>query len=438
MERVLSSDCKRKIGERVLIKGWLYNFRKLGKIAFLVLRDRGGLIQVVLENKEEIKKISKIQNGSILEIEGKVVARNLNDEAEITNPKIKILKSVNDFLSIDLTKEEINAELDIILDYRPLTLRHIKQKAIFKLQAEIVKSFREYFVMQGFVEFFAPNIINSSSEGGAELFKIDYFGIKANLSQSAQLYKQIMVGVHERVFGLIKCFRAEKSATRRHLTEATQFEMEMGFIENMDDLKSHLENCLRYITKSVSENCLSELKLLNVSLPKLPDAKTFPSVTFKEALEIYFERSGIDERSEIDLSPGAEKELCKYAKEKYDSDYIFVTHFLKEKTPFYAKPNENDEKISNYFDLLCRECEIVSGGQRIDDYNELIESLKSKGLNPKDFSDYLSIFKFGMPKHGGFGMGLERLTMMFLGLDNIREATLFPSDLKRIAAKSIT
>lgn len=436
MKRTLTSECSSKIGEVVQISGWLYNLRALGKIAFLLLRDRGGIIQVVLEDSELINKVKSIQNGSILEITGNVKsAPNTQLKVEIENPQIQIVNPVLEPFSIDLTKADINAELDVVLDYRPLTLRHPKSQAIFKIQAGIVRYYREFLTQKGFTEFFGPNVISASSEGGAELFTVNYFDTKAMLSQSAQLYKQMMVGVHERVFALMKCFRAEKSATRRHLTEATQFEMEMGFIADHNDIMDVLEEAIKFISEKIALNYKSELELLGITLPDAE--KKFPRVTFKDALQIYFERTGIDERSEIDLSPNAEKELCLYAKEKFGVDYIFVEKFLRIKTAFYAKPNEVDPTVTNYFDLLCRECEIVSGGQRINSYKELVDSLKLKGLNPLDFEDYLSIFKYGMPSHGGFGMGMERLTMMMLGLNNIREATLFPSDLKRIAAKSI-
>lgn len=438
MQRTISSECKTQVGESVTLMGWLFNLRRLGKIAFLLLQDRGGIIQVVLENEDQIKKIASIQNGSILQITGTVKeAKNQELGVEISNPEIEILNSVTEPFSLDMTKAELNAELDVVLDYRPLTLRHRKNQAIFKLQAAIVKFYREILLDNDFVEFFGPNIINASSEGGAELFTVDYYNTKAMLSQSAQLYKQMMVGVHERVFALMKCYRAEKSATRRHLSEATQFEFEMGFIKDHTDVMDFLEKIIKYITLKINQTYQNELKILGVELPFAPEEKMFPRITFKEALELYYERTGKDERTEKDLSPAAEKELCKYAKEKYGVDYIFVEKFLRVKTAFYAKPNEEDPTVTNYFDLLGKECEIASGGQRINSYNELVESLKLKKLNPDDFTDYLSIFKFGMPSHGGFGMGLERLTMIMLGLENIREATLFPSDLKRIASKRI-
>jgi nondiscriminating aspartyl-tRNA synthetase len=247
----------------------------------------------------------------------------------------------------------------------------------------------------------------------------------------------MMVGVFERVFGLMKCFRAEKSSTRRHLTEATQFEFEMAFIKNHEDVMEMQEKIVKYIVKTVNEECRREIDILGVEILKAPEDVAFPRVKFHDAQQLYFERTGIDERHEIDLSPAAEKELCKYAREKFGTDFIFIPNFPTKKVAFYAKPNEENPEVANYFDLLAGEVEIASGGQRINDHDQLVESIKKKGMDPEGFKDYLSIFKFGMPPHGGFGMGMERFTMQLLKLENIREAVLFPSDTKRIASVPI-
>lgn len=438
MQRLISNELTNKVGEEVLVKGWLNAIRVLGKISFMVIRDRGGMVQVVLEDKIETDKVKNLQPGSIITVTGKVQeAKQAELGVEIVNPQVIVEIPVTTPLPVEYNKSELNAEMDTILDYRPLTLRNQKISAVFKIQATIVAAYREYLTNQGFTEFFGPNVIGASSEGGTELFTVNYFDQEAKLSQSAQLYKQMMVGVYERVFALMKCFRAEKSATRRHLTEATQFEFEMGFIEGFEDVMDMLENTVKFIVKSVNEKNSKELKTLGVESALAPEDVSFPRISFKDALELYYKRTGNDERHEIDLSPEAERELCKYAREEFGTDFIFVTHFLRKKTAFYAHPNEENPEVTNYFDLLCREAEIVSGGQRIHEHDMMEESLRLKGLNPDDFRDYLAIFKYGMPKHGGFGMGMERLTMLLLGLENIREATLFPSDTKRIASVSL-
>jgi len=287
------------------------------------------------------------------------------------------------------------------------------------------------------VEYFAPNMIGGSSEGGAEFFNVDYFGHVATLAQSSQLYKQMMVGVNERVFALMPFFRAENSQTTRHLTEGKQFEFEIGFFDHWTEIMDIQEGCIKFMVQYLKEKCAAEIQLLGDPLIKAPQDIAFPRVTFAEAQEIYYQRSGRDEREEPDLSPAAEKELCAYAAEKFGTDLIFITDWKTSKRPFYSYPNPENPEITNTFDLLCAGTEVTSGGQRRNTFDSMVEGIKMKGMDPDDFTDYLNIFKFGMPPHGGFGMGLERLTMTFLRLKNIREASLFPSDPKRIAGNRL-
>ncbi len=282
-------------------------------------------------------------------------------------------------------------------------------------------------------EYFAPNIIGASSEGGAEFFTVDYFGYTATLAQSSQLYKQIMVGVNERVFALMPFFRAEPSHTARHLTEGKQFEFEIGFFNHWHEILDIQEQCIKFIVKYLHQHYAYEISLLPEGIVQAPEHVPFPRLTFAEAQEIYFKRTGRDERKEPDLSPAAERELCQYARETQGTDLIFITDWKTSKRPFYSYPKEGQPDLTNTFDLLCAGTEICSGGQRRHTYSSMVEGIRSKGMDPHHFEDYLSIFKYGMPVHGGFGMGLERLTMTLLGLKNIREASLFPSDPKRVA-----
>ncbi len=286
-------------------------------------------------------------------------------------------------------------------------------------------------------EYFAPNIIGASSEGGAEFFNVDYFGYTATLAQSSQLYKQIMVGVNERVFALMPFFRAEPSHTSRHLSEGKQFEFEMGFFNHWHEILDIQEGCIKFILQYLHRHAKAEIETLKGSIVQAPEGIPFPRLTFARAQEIYFERTGNDERQEPDLSPAAERELCLWASETAGTDLVFVTDWITAKRPFYAFPNEADPELTNTFDLLCNGTEITSGGQRRHTYESMLEGIRSKEMNPSNFEDYLSIFKYGMPPHGGFGMGLERLTMTLLKLKNIREASLFPSDTKRIAGNRI-
>jgi nondiscriminating aspartyl-tRNA synthetase len=439
MERTLASKLAQQIEREVTIRGWLHTMRAMGKLNFLILRDRTGLAQIVIESKDEAKKLAELQPGSILTVRGKIVKSSQAElGVEMIHPSIHVEVEIKEPPSIEYYKPEIPNDLDFILDHRPIALRNRQLQAVFKIQAEIVHAFRLFMHDQvQAVEYFAPNIIGASSEGGAEFFNVDYFGYSATLAQSSQLYKQIMVGVNERVFALMPFFRAEPSHTPRHLAEGKQFEFEMGFFNHWHEILDVQENCIKFIVKYLHEHCATEIALLGNKIIKAPENVPFPRLTFAEAQEIYFQRTGIDERHEPDLSPAAERELCRYASEKFGTDLMFVVDWKTEKRPFYAYPMENQPELTNTFDLLCAGTEITSGGQRRHTYDSMVEGIKSKGMDPANFQDYLSIFKFGMPPHGGFGMGLERITMTLLGLKNVREASLFPSDTKRIAANRI-
>ncbi len=439
MERILAKDLLAHVDKLVLLRGWMNSFRALGKLSFLIIRDRSGFAQVVIEDKSMAKQLSELQPGSILRIEGKPVkSEQAGLGVEVLDPKITIEVAVKEPPPVEYYKPEIPSDLEFILDHRSIALRNRKIQAVFTIQAEMVHAYRLYMHdVIGAVEYFAPNIIGASSEGGAEFFNVDYFGYTATLAQSSQLYKQIMVGVNERVFALMPFFRAEPSHTPRHLSEGKQFEFEMGFFEDWHEVLDVQEGCIKAIIKHLNTHCLQELSLLEKPLVLCPEEVRIPRVTFKEALEIIYKRTGIDERNEPDLSPAVERELCKFAREEHGTDLIFVTDWKMEKRPFYSYPNENNPELSNTFDLLCRGTEITSGGQRRHTHESIVEGIKSKGMDPEDFLDYLNVFKQGMPPHGGFGMGLERLTMTLLGLKNIREASLFPSDPKRIAGNRI-
>jgi nondiscriminating aspartyl-tRNA synthetase len=439
MTRVLASDLGEHAGKTVKMRGWLNNVRPLGKLNFLILRDRSGFAQVVIEDKQEFQKISHLQPGTILRVEGEVSASSQADlGVELINPKLTVEVPITEVPPVEYNKPEIPSDLEFILDHRSISLRNRQIQAVFKIQAEMTHAYRLYMHDEtGAVEYFAPNILGASSEGGAEFFNVDYFGYTATLAQSSQLYKQIMVGVNERVFALMPFFRAEKSQTTRHLTEGKQFEFEMGFFDHWHDVLDCQEGCIKFMVEYLHEKCPKEIALLGGKIVKAPKGTPFPRITFKEAQEIFFKRTGVDERDEPDLSPAAERELCKYALEEFGTDFIFVVDWLASKRPFYSYKNEKDPSLTNTFDLLCAGGEVTSGGQRAHTYESMVEGIKDKEMDPEAFEDYLSVFKYGMPPHGGFGMGLERLTMMLLGLKNIREASLFPSDPKRIAGTRI-
>ncbi|MBI3259887.1 MAG: aspartate--tRNA(Asn) ligase, partial [Ignavibacteriae bacterium] len=439
MPRIFSSELLKHIGERVYLRGWLHTVRTFGKINFLILRDYKGLSQIVITDKEQLQKIALLQIGSILKIEGKVVkTAQAGLGVEIIEPKITVEVAIHETSPIEYYKPDISSDLECILDHRPIALRNRSIQAVFKIQAEIAHAYRLYMhdFVQG-VEYFAPNIIGASSEGGAEFFNVDYFGYSATLAQSSQLYKQIMVGVNERVFAIMPFFRAEPSHTSRHLAEGKQLEFEMGFFQHWHDILDIQEGCIKFILNYLHTHCAAEMALLNHQIIAAPENVPFPRLTFREAQEIYYQRTGIDERSEPDLSPAAEKQLCAYAYEMFGTDLVFIIDWATSKRPFYAFPKEENPELTNTFDLLCAGTEITSGGQRRHTFASMVEGIHLKGMDPNQFEDYLSIFKYGMPPHGGFGMGLERLTMTILKLKNIREAALFPSDTKRIAGNRI-
>ncbi len=438
MKRILAQQLSQHVNQKVQVKGWLNNVRAFGKVNFLVLRDRTGFLQVVVQEKQEFQKIAHLQPGSILTILGDVVASQAELGVEIINPQITVEVPITEVPLIEYYKPELSNDLDFILDHRPIALRNRQLQAVFKIQAALVHAYHLYMNNEvGACEYFAPNLIGTSSEGGSEFFAVDYFGHTATLAQSSQLYKQMMVGVNERVYALMPFFRAENSNTSRHLTEGKQFEFEMGFFDHWHEILDIQENCIKFMVKYLHQKCAAEIAVLGGNLIKAPESIKFPRLTFAEAQELYYQRTGIDERKEPDLSPAAERELCRYAKEAFGTDLIFITDWKTSKRPFYAYPTEGQPELTNTFDLLCAGTEITSGGQRRHTYDSMVEGILLKEMDPKSFDDYLSIFKYGMPPHGGFGMGLERLTMTMLGLKNIREASLFPSDPKRIAGNRI-
>ncbi|HUC94443.1 MAG TPA: aspartate--tRNA(Asn) ligase [Candidatus Saccharimonadales bacterium] len=432
MERTLILDTVKKIGEKVKIDGFVHVVRAHGKIAFADIIDRSGVLQVVGGTE-----IADLRPQYSVEVEGIVNARPekmINDKietgkVELSAEKVTVLAK-SDEMPFDMGAEELNLELPTLLDYRSLTLRHPKIKAIFKVQAVIIDAFRQALIKKDFIEFQAPSIISSVPEGGAEVFKVDYFGHDVYLSQSPQLYKSLLVGAFERVFSVNQIFRAEPSVTTRHLTEATSLDAEFGFINSWGEVQEMEEYVIRYIFSEVEKKCAGELALYNATLPKL--STKIPVIKLREAQEIVFKRIGRDCRNEKDLAPEDEREICKWALEEKGSDLIFVSHFVTEKKPFYVYPDPADPTYAFSVDLLGRGVEWSSGGQRLNDYKTILEHVREWGLKEKDVELYLQSFRYGVPPLGGFALGAERMTMHILGLKNIREASLFPRDMERV------
>lgn len=433
MLRTLSGETPQKIGETITLKGWINSRRDHGKIVFIDLRDRTGLVQVVASPE----LVEGLHNEDVLEITGIVKTR----PEKLVNPKLTsgtveieaqsvqlISKSAE--LPFDMGQETLDLELPTLLDYRALTLRHPKVQAIFKVQAVIIDAFRRALLAKDFIEFQSPSIINAVPEGGAEVFKIKYFDQEAYLSQSPQLYKSLLVGVFERVFSVDQIFRAEPSVTTRHLTEATSLDAEFGFLDSWQDVLDMQEYVVKFIFSEVQNRCADELALFNATLPQV--SPKIPILKLRHAQEIIFQRTGRDCRKEKDLAPEDEREICLYAKEKLGSELIFISHFLTAKKPFYVYPDPENPEYAFSVDLLGRGVEWSSGGQRLHNYVQILDHLKKWGLKPEDVELYLQSFRFGVPPLGGFALGAERMTMHILGLKNIREASLFPRDMERI------
>jgi len=428
-KRVYTTDVSAFEGKEVMICGWVHKIRSLGGINFIILRDKKGIIQVVADAslKEKLKNLTL---ESVIVVWGRVKKEpRAVGGFEIESKKIDIISLARADLPIEINKNDIPANLDVVLDHRTISLRNLKQRFIFEIQSEIAYIFREFFRKNGFIEIFPPAIVFGGTEGGAELFKVEYYKKKAYLAQSPQFYKQIMVGVYEKVFAINKAFRAELHDTSRHLSEFTSLDIEMGFIRNEKDLiQIHFE-FLKYLLDFLKAKYQKIFEEFNFVFPNLPLEP--PIISLKEALSIIEKEYG-KKALKDDLSAEDERLLGEYFSKIGKGDFIFIIDWPASKRPMYAMPHPENSKLTLSFDLLVRGLETTTGGQRIHNYDIQVNKIKERGLNPKDFDFYLEIFKYGMPPHGGFAIGLERLTMQILGLKNIREATLFPRDIQRL------
>lgn len=425
--RTLINELQTKIGAKVKIQGWIHRVRNLGKIAFVILRDRSGLVQCVVNTKEIGIKGIKLE--SVVEIIGEVSENEgVEKGVEVLVKEMNIISEVKDDLPIEINKEEIEANLDTVLNNRVLSLRNPRVNAVFKIQAALAQGFSSFLKGQGFTEVFTPKIVAEGTEGGTELFEVKYFDKKAYLAQSPQFYKQMMVGAgYERVFETGHVYRAESHDTQRHVNEFVSLDLEMGFIQDERDIMKLETELLKYTFSYIKEECREELKLLNVNMPEIKGE--IPSMRLQGAIELLKEKYNKTDL-ERDIDPEGEKLIYKYAKEELGSEFIFLTHYPMSKRPMYTMPAEDG--LTHSFDLIFRGLEITTGGQRIHNYEQLINSIASRGMNPDSFNNYLEVFKYGMPPHGGLAIGLERLTAQLIGLSNVREATLFTRDRFRI------
>ncbi len=437
--RILVKDLPASIGQVAEISGWLHKQRKLGGLNFINVRDRSGIAQVLIQDKGQAELLRGMQIGTVLKVSGEVT----KDErapggVEIHEPKLEVLVPVTDVPPIEIDKpiSHRSDNLDTLLDNRPLTLRNTQEQAIFKVQAKTLEAFREFFAENEFTEMNSPKLLAEATEGGAETFKLDYFGKTATLAQSAQFYKQMMVGVFERVFETNPTYRAEPSATTRHMTEYITIDAEMGFI-NFEELINVAGSCLISIANKVTKDCQAELALWNIQPTLLPDSPDkIPRLTITEIHEKFLEATKEDHTGEDDLAPAEERWVCEYAKENLGSEAVFVVGWPSQSKTFkfYHRKNNEDPAIAERADLLFKGVEITTLSMRENRYDVLVEQLKANGGEPENpgYAPLLSAYKYGMPPHGGWGWGLERTVQVMLGLNNIKEATLFPRDINRL------
>lgn len=435
MTRILTTDIAAHVGETIILRGWLHKKRLLGGLNFITLRDRTGLAQTKIDNKEEVEKLRGLQIGTILTLEGTVVADDrAPGGAELHDVTVTVEVPVTDEPPIEIDKplEHKSENLDTLFEHRVVGLRNLQETAIFKVQAALKEAARVYLRSQDFTEFNSPKLLPQATEGGAEVFKLDYFGKEATLAQSAQFYKQIMVGVFERAFEINPTYRAEPSATTRHMTEFIHIDAEMGFT-TFEELLATTGGLLKSVTESVWQTNADDLKKWQAKPVVLADE--IPQLSLEQVHELYSKATGEDTRGEKDLRPDEERWITEYAKKNLGSEAVFVTEWPVSEMKFYHKKSESNPDIAERADLIFRGVEIATISMRENRYEVLLEQLRMiAGGDPDNegFKYYLQAFKYGLPAHGGFGMGLERLTQKVIGLNNVKEASLFPRDINRL------
>jgi nondiscriminating aspartyl-tRNA synthetase len=427
MERVYVDNIKDVSESTVLVKGWVHKIHELSTVSFVHLRDKSGIVQLVMDREHS----KDLRLEMCIEAVGETV---VNEKApggiELTLTELTVIGDVSyEKLPFEINGFKQNVALEKQLDYRGLSLRRPKARAVFRIQEEITEAFKTFFRSQRFSEIHTPKLISSSTEGGSEMFTVDYFGRRAFLAQSPQFYKQMMVGAgFERVFEIAPAYRAELHGTWRHLSEYISLDVEMGFIKDENDIMDIEEDFLNYLYSSLRKNCEKELAMYNI---ELPETIKIPRIPLADAHTILLEK--FNKKSPIgNIDAEGEVLISKYVKENFNCDFVFLTEYPISKRPMYAMPDNEKPGLTRSFDLIFKGLEITTGGQRIHNLEMLTENIRTFGLDPADFTFYLETFKYGMPPHGGFAIGLERLTLKILDLQNIREATLLPRDLKRL------
>ena len=429
--RVLAGELTAYAGRWASVEGWLHARRQLGGVTFLILRDRSGMAQAVVSDPGLLEVLAGVQVESVLRVIGRVVEdARARGGAELQAEALEVLAKVSEPLPFEVNKPVLQPALDVWLDRAALALRHERKRAAQRVMAEVARGFREALLARDFVEAFTPKLVGSATEGGANVFPVEYFGRPAFLAQSPQLYKQMLVGAHERVFEVGPVFRAEPHATTRHLNEYVSLDIEFGYIDDHRDVMRMAQAVLGDIMAGVAERCADELALHGAAVPTVGE---IPVVGFREAQAIILREHGEDCHAEPDLAPRHERWLGAWAAREHDSDWLFVEGYPTAKRPFYTMPSLADPAVSNSFDLLFRGLELITGGQREHRHDRLLAVMAERGIDPAPFAGYLDAFRFGMPPEGGFAAGLERFVAQLLGARNVREVTAFPRDIHRLA-----
>lgn len=418
------------IGNTIKVHGSIYKIRKMSGFAFVLLRTKRDIIQCVYGEEFSSFSLSEIVEECCVIITADVVKEERSKTGvELRLVDVEVLSRPVMESPIVINNKKVDTSIENLLNYRPITLRNEKERAIFKIQEGLCQAFRTYLTMQRFTEIHTPKIVYAGAEGGANIFQLDYFGKKAYLAQSPQFYKQMMVGVYERVFEIAPVFRAEKHDTSRHINEYTSVDFEMGYIQSFEDIMQMETGLIQYAMRYLEDKYHYELELLKV---KLPEVSEIPIIRFMEAKELIANEYHREMKDYEDFEPEEEKLLCEAIKKKTGSEFIFVTHYPTKKRPFYAFEDPEDQEVTLSFDLLFRGLEVTTGGQRIHNYDMQVAKMKERGMTVESFESYLMMHKYGMPPHGGLGLGLERFTSKLLLQDNVRLSTLFPRDINRV------
>jgi len=434
MDRVLARDVIKHAGQQAMVQGWLHKKRLIGGINFIVIRDRSGLIQSVVQDEAEVEKLRGLQVGTVLKVEGQVKEEpRAPGGAELTEPKITVEVPVTDESPIEIDKPLSHKpeNLDTLFDNRHIGLRSPQEQKVFRIRASLLRHIRDYLYQNEFIEINTPKLLAGATEGGAEVFKTDYFGKEATLAQSPQLYKQMMVGAFERVFEIAPAFRAEPSATTRHMSEVYMLDIEMGFIGGLDDVMNMVQGLTYNAVTEVYKEHADDLKDLRA--PELSLKEEFPRYTVAQVHEMYSQATGKDTTKEKDLIPDEEKWICEHAKKEQGCEAVFVTNFPKEAMKFYHKLADDGQTVL-WADLLFRGLEIATCPMRENRHDVLVEQMKAAGLDPNHpgYKYFLEAMRYGLPPHGGCGYGIDRLVEKTIGLANVKEATLFPRDINRL------